>query len=179
MSIIVAFPNIENGRNIRRILQQNGFVVTAVCTSGAQALQCAQNLPRGMVICGYRLTDMVYRELYEALLPGFEMLLIASAGVCESRECQQIPCLTTPLRAHDLIETVGMMEGGICRSGKKGRAQKKRSEEEKKLLWDAKALLMDRNHMTEEQAHRYLQKCSMDNGMGLAETAQMIVCLWR
>lgn len=179
MSIIVAFPKIENGRSIRRILQQNGFEVAAVCTAGAQALQCARSLSGGVVICGYRLTDMMYSALYDELLPQFEMLLVASAGICESREYQQIPCLPTPLRAQELVETVGMMEGGVCRRGKNCHAPKGRSEEEKKLLRDAKELLMDRNHMTEEQAHRYLQKCSMDNGTGLAETAQMILCLWR
>ena len=29
--------------------------------------------------------------------------------------------------------------------------------------------------MTEEEAHRYIQKRSMDNGTGLTETAQMIL----
>ena len=36
---------------------------------------------------------------------------------------------------------------------------------------------MERNHLSEEEAHRYLQKRSMENGTGLVETAQMIVSL--
>ena len=39
----------------------------------------------------------------------------------------------------------------------------------------AKALLMDRNGMTEEQAHRFLQKKSMDSGAKLLQTAQMVL----
>lgn len=31
--------------------------------------------------------------------------------------------------------------------------------------------------MTEEEAHRYLQKHSMDNGTGMVETAQMVLAL--
>lgn len=31
--------------------------------------------------------------------------------------------------------------------------------------------------MTEEEAHRYIQKRSMDNGTDLTETAQMILSL--
>ena len=38
-------------------------------------------------------------------------------------------------------------------------------------------LLMERNHMTESEAHRYIQKCSMDNGTNLVETAQMVLTL--
>lgn len=36
---------------------------------------------------------------------------------------------------------------------------------------------MVRNHMTEEEAHRYLQKTSMDSGTNLVETAQMVLSM--
>jgi response regulator NasT len=34
---------------------------------------------------------------------------------------------------------------------------------------------MDRYDMTEEQAHRFLQKKSMDNGAKLTDTARMVL----
>ena len=45
------------------------------------------------------------------------------------------------------------------------------------LIAKAKALLMERNNMTEAEAHRYIQKCSMDSGTNLVETAQMVISL--
>ena len=45
------------------------------------------------------------------------------------------------------------------------------------LINEAKALLMERNNMTESEAHRYIQKCSMDSGTNLVETSQMIISL--
>ena len=51
----------------------------------------------------------------------------------------------------------------------------KRKEEEQKLIRTAKELLMDVNRMTEAEAHRFLQKRSMDSGMKLAEMAQYII----
>mgnify|MGYP000556223929 CR=1 FL=1 len=36
---------------------------------------------------------------------------------------------------------------------------------------------MERNYLTEEEAHKYLQKCSMDSGTNLVETAQMVLTL--
>ena len=54
---------------------------------------------------------------------------------------------------------------------------KQRSSEEKGLIDQAKRLLMERNGMTEEEAHRYIQKCSMDSGTNLIETAQMVISL--
>lgn len=61
---------------------------------------------------------------------------------------------------------------------KKRRQQpKQRSEEERMIVAQAKNLLMERNNMTEEEAHRYIQKCSMDSGTNLIETAQMVMSL--
>ena len=37
--------------------------------------------------------------------------------------------------------------------------------------------MMESNNMTETEAHRYLQKCCMDSGTNLAETAQMVMSL--
>lgn len=38
---------------------------------------------------------------------------------------------------------------------------------------------MNRNNMTEEEAHRYIQKCSMDSGTNLVETSQMVLSVLR
>ena len=56
---------------------------------------------------------------------------------------------------------------------------RQRRESERKVIEEAKALLMERNHMTEDEAHRYLQKTSMDSGNTLVETAQMVFALMR
>ena len=45
------------------------------------------------------------------------------------------------------------------------------------MIEQAKAVLMERNSFSEDEAHRYIQKRSMDNGTGLVETAQMILSL--
>ena len=47
----------------------------------------------------------------------------------------------------------------------------------REIINQAKALLMERNNMTEEEAHRYIQKCSMDSGTNMLETAQMVISL--
>ena len=38
---------------------------------------------------------------------------------------------------------------------------------------------MERNSMTEEDAHRYLQRISMESGTGMVETAQMVLLTGR
>ena len=51
----------------------------------------------------------------------------------------------------------------------------KRSADEQGVINQAKSLLIEKNGMTEEEAHRYLQKRSMDNGTNMVETSYMVL----
>lgn len=176
--IIVALPRMDDARNIKNLLVRNGYPVTAVCTSGAQALAQTDSLNDGIIICGYKLTDMLYSQLYESLPPGFEMLLMASQRFLMECLDNDIVCLAMPFKLNDLINTVEMMSTSIVYKRKERRKKpKERKPEETTLINEAKLLLMTRNNMTEEEAHRYLQKTSMDNATGMVETAQMVLRL--
>lgn len=180
INIIVVLPKIEDAKGIRGVLMKNGFQVTAVCSTGAQVLSQLQDINDGIVICGYKMTDMIYTELHDCLPPGFDMLLLASQAVLNERHCSDIMYLAMPLKVHDLIDTVDMMCQAVMRRRRKEKAKpKKRNTEEEALIKEAKVLLMNRNHMTEEEAHRYIQKSSMDSGTNMIETAQMILTLMR
>lgn len=176
--IIVALPRMDDARNIKNLLVRSGYPVTAVCTSGAQALAQTDSLNDGIVICGYKLTDMLYSQLYESLPPGFEMLLMASQRFLAESLDSGIVRLAMPFQVHDLVNTVEMMVTSIVYKRKEKRKKpRERKPEETALINEAKLLLMARHNMTEEEAHRYLQKTSMDNATGLVETAQMVLRL--
>ncbi|MCM1263908.1 MAG: ANTAR domain-containing protein [Butyrivibrio sp.] len=180
VNIIVALPKLEEAKGIRSILMKNGFSVTAVCITGAQALSQTDELNDGIIICGYKLTDMIYSELHECLPEGFDMLLMASRNVMNECLGNNIVCLSMPIKVHELIDTVSMMCQAIQRRRKKARQQPKvRSEKDASLIKEAKELLMVRNNMTEEEAHRYIQKCSMDSGTNMVETAQMVLAMMK
>ena len=83
-----------------------------------------------------------------------------------------------PMKASDLVNTVDMMLSQIERRLRREKKKPKaRSWKEQNYISNAKLLLMERNHLSEEDAHRYIQKCSMDSGTNMAETAQMVLML--
>ena len=177
-NIVVAFPKAEVAKNVKKILAQSGYSVTAVCTTGAQALSSMSDLQSGIVVCGYRFVDMMYTEVYEYMPAGFQMLLIASADGVRDRGVENLVSLSMPLKIHELLQTIEMMDYTITRRKRKQRQRPKaRAEKDMQIMNDAKAVLMERNGFSEEEAHRYIQKRSMDNGTGLVETAQMILSL--
>lgn len=179
-NIIVLFPKIEDAKNIRNLLVRHGFRVPSVCTTGAQALAGANSLGDGIVVCGYKYPDMMYTELADCLPPHFEVLLMAAQRVLSECAGAGIMCVAMPLKVQDLLNTLEMMVANVERRRKKRKAMPKaRSEEDRKVLEEAKALLMERNGMTEEEAHRYIQKCSMDSGTNLVETAEMVLSMMK
>lgn len=178
VGIIVAFPNKDNAANIRNLLVKGGMDVAGVCTAGAQALQYADAVDDGIVVCGYRLKDMMYTELREYLPEEFEMLLVASADKWSENSIEGVVGLTMPVRGHDLVNTLEMMLHTIERKRKKRKLeQKNRNSQQKAVITKAKELLMNRNNMSEPEAHKYLQKCSMDSGTNMTETAEMILSI--
>ncbi len=174
-SIIVGFPKMEDAISIKNVLARNGYNVCEPCTLGSQIISIANNLDEGIVLCGYRFSDMHYSELNNYLPKGFEMLLIASPEKLEYSQ-DNIVCLRMPIKTTDLLNTLQMMTYQYQKRKKREKEKPKvRSEEDKELIKRAKLVLMDRNNLTEEEAHRYLQKNSMDSGTNLVEMAEMVL----
>ena len=76
-SIVIALPKIEDAKKIRAILIRYGFSVASVCSTGAGALASMSELDGGVLICGYHLPDMYYRDILEYLPSYFQLLLLA------------------------------------------------------------------------------------------------------
>ena len=136
------------------------------------------NLENGILICGSRFIDMMYMEIHDYLPPEFQMLLIATPSTIQEREVEKMVCQEEQMKVNELLQTLEMMEGQIHRRRKRFRnIPRQRSEEYRQMIEQAKALLMDRNKFSEEEAHRYIQKRSMENGTGMDEVAQMNLSL--
>ena len=168
-SIVIALPKIEDAKKIRSVLERHGFTVASVCSTASSALSNASELGSGVLICGHRLPDMNYLDLSECLPRDFEMLLLASARViCEVPS--SILSVEMPIKSGDLVNTVSKRR-------KEKKKPKLRSEKEQNYISNAKMMLMQRNHLNEEDAYRYIQKSSMDSGTNMVETAQMLLML--
>ena len=176
-SIVIALPKIEDGKKIRTILIRHGFSVASVCSSASNALASMSVLDIGILLCGYKLADMHYRDMADNLPRYFQMLLLASPRVI-SEAPDSVLSVEMPIRTADFINTVNMMLTQLDRRIRKEKKKPKlRSEKEQNMISNAKMLLMERNHLSEEEAYRYIQKCSMESGTNMVETAQMVLML--
>ena len=165
-TLIVAFPKIEEAKAVRNLLVRKGYDVAIPCITGAQVINQADNLSDGIIICGYKLSDnMIYTELNEYKPKSFEMLLVASRNLWGDCQDNDIVCAAMPIKVNDLCSTIEMMLQAQVRRRRKLRSQPRR-------------ILMERNNMSEPEAFRYIQKCSMDSGNTMVESAQMVISIY-
>ena len=76
------------------------------------------------------------------------------------------------------MNTMNMMLRNMGQRRRKRRLDRKtRDSRQQEVISQAKELLMARNNMSEAEAHRYLQKSSMDSGTNMVETAQMVLSI--
>ena len=175
-NIIVAFPRQEDAKCIKNLLVRHGFSVNYICTSGSQVLECLDGMNDGIIISGYKFPDMVYHHLRAEMPREFEMLLVASPKLLSGREEDGVLTVSMPLKVQELLRSVSFIEEKLARSKRKRRQiPRKRDQEGREWIEKAKQILMETNHMTEEEAHRYVQKSSMDSGNSMVETAQMLI----
>ncbi len=175
-NIIVVFPKPEDALSVGRLLRRSGHAVRG-CTGPTGALQLVDELGEGIILSTYRIRGMQYDQLLDILPPTFHMLLLASQAVLAEGVDPRVESLSLPLSSQDLIQKVDEMCVELERERRLRRTGKKRSAHQTETINQAKSLLMEKNKMTEDEAHKYLQKASMDSGRSLTETAGMIVSL--
>lgn len=183
-NVIVGFSERSKGEVIKDIIVKSGFVDTELCTSGDEVLRLANQYAGGIVVCGYKVGGMIYTEVYELLPDDFGMLVLLSRNQAELVDNQDIFKLVLPINKADLSRTMNM----ILEIGRKHTSSKKavkedksaaakalRTEEDKLTIEKAKILLMNKFNITEDAAHRFIQKNSMNKGMKMVETAKIIL----
>ena len=107
--IIIAFPKLDDAKNLKKLLLRNGYDVSLVCDNGAQIVSAVNELDGGVVICGYRFRDMHFSEVLDYLPKGFQMLLMASPAKLEDSDISEVVSLPMPLKVQDLLNTLEMM----------------------------------------------------------------------
>ncbi len=190
-SIILTFANPEAAIRVKKVLIGAGLPVGQTCASGAALLQLAMsNQAGGVVILPSRLPDISVPELLSRLPDTFDLLVLQTPGMMADYD--QLPGLTflnTPIASALLTEMVisllqtrrpsGYSSLGRILAVKERSSEEvpppKRSAEDEALLRAAKDILMKTQGLTENQAHRRLQKRSMESGARLIDVARQTI----
>lgn len=180
-NIVVCFYKHSDTDLIRSLLGRNGYRVAYSCMSGAKALEACYKLGDGIVVCGYRLNDMLCTELFDDLPEEFDMLMLSSPGAREGlMPRQRLFIMDLPVKFSAFAGELEMIESvreqrRLLRRRQRQPGKQSRTREENEYINGAKRLLMERRGFSEQQAHRYLQQAAMGSGSSLPEAAQKLI----
>ena len=143
-------------------------VIVAFATE-EQCARCAMALEAGGIPVAWRCTS--FGGVMRAWDLGERAIVVAVGKAAQLEMCEhpQLFRLRIPCSRGELASAVSML------LQLQRMRQPHRSEAEKRAIAAAKALLMDKFAMTEPEAHHYLQKRAMDQGLKLPELAAKIL----
>lgn len=171
--IVVAFEGQNTLMKMCEIVDAGGFQADIACSTGAEVLRYAAKYEIDLILCGFKLRDMVGEELFSDLPNGTDMLMIAPQGELDCLENGQIRGLAAPVRRSALLEQLTNILDE--HAAKEKMAAKNRSLADKQVIQDAKQHLMTQHNMTEETAYRFIQKHSMNTGTKMVDMAKRIL----
>lgn len=180
-SVVVAFSNPVLTDWVSSTLKRGGYTIEYTCATGGDAVRIAEFCTSMVVVSGFQFPDMTVEDL-AGILAGriaiVSILLPHQRDLVYRNDITALPYPLSPvelLNAVDRAEREGALSAVSAGMGAERKGGSGRSAEEKLLILKAKNSLMERLGMTESQAHRYLQKNSMDRGLKIIDAARKII----
>ncbi len=167
--IVIASASETGREQLRQLLSSSGFAVFRCCASGSELRRTINECDDGVVILMGGLPDCKPDELQWDYGDRVQILLIGKPALLESCEAPQIFRLALPASSQALIGAVEML------SQLHQMRLPKRIGGEKLIVERAKRLLMQRQGLTEPEAHQTLQRHAMNHGIKMVDYAAQII----
>jgi response regulator NasT len=181
-SVIIAFSNPLLANWMTTVLHRGGYNIEYSCKTAGDVVRVAEFCTSPVVICGFQFTDMTAEDLDETINGRLAMVTVVlphQRGLVERSDMLVVPYPLSPMDLLQAVEQAERKAALVAAQPGAGSTWKSRPSErpaeEKLIILKAKNILMERNQMTESQAHRFLQKSSMDRGLKLIDAARMVL----
>lgn len=168
--IILGFSKDETAEKMSRMLSGSGYDIEANCHSKAELIRAIRNTGTDIAVMGFKLYDATVNDVFEDLPDGVRLAAMVKSEQQQLISHEEIFIIPLP------VNRVGLVSGlDVLTKDLKRQRRPKRSEADKKIIDKAKRILMEKHMMSEEQAHRFIQKRSMDTGSKAVDTAKFIL----
>ncbi len=172
-NVFVAFHSEKLCQKVVAMLKMSGIHPNFTATSSNELLSKIMSYESGVILCETKLKDTVLFDILDYIPSYFHIVAIGTMDALDDLPNQGVFKLSVPLDRNDLIYSVTMLinldnHGALVHN-------QFRTPDEELIIQQAKALLIHKYHMTEEQAHRYMQTKSMNSGEKMITIARLIL----
>lgn len=172
-NIFIAFDSRKLELNIAKLIIGGGFNVVGAAKDIMDLKRTIDYYKGGILITGYKFCGMLLDDLLEDIPDDISVIMIAGHKQLDTCESERVFKLAVPLQKNDLICSIEM----FIHVDSNDKIRSVKTIDDERLVDKAKKVLIDRYLMNEEQAHRYIQKKSMDTGKKMVDIAKIIVSL--
>lgn len=181
---VIADKEGRTRNKVRELLGRAGFIIIGEAGDGPTALTLARATQPDLLVLSTSLPGLPCLELLRLLDQEQLAPVLVLANYAETEELRSlvqsswvISYLIKPVNEYNLLPAVDLALARYRQSQELWREIKSLKEdlETRKLLEQAKTLLIKHRQMTEEQAYRYIQKLAMDKRQTKGEIAKAII----
>jgi response regulator NasT len=172
-SVVTAFSNPLMARTVSSVLTNGGYEVESVCKSGEDLLQFSETCASRVVVSGFSFPDMDLESLYRRLNGRLAMVIVPFSHQMNMIKIRELTVIPYPPPEQELLLAVERVDKFVSARGQT--LPHVRTAEEILLIHRAKEIIIDSLGATEDQAHRFLQRFSMNYGLRLSEAAKMVI----
>ncbi|MDA3846157.1 MAG: ANTAR domain-containing protein [Vallitaleaceae bacterium] len=184
--ILVGSSSEKVTKQLTKFLIENGLSVVGETLDGYELLRRAHTVYPDIVLVDYNMKGLSGHQIAEILVSEKlcpVVALISSAEVSYFVNLNLEPTfvpLVKPINKQSLMNTINL----LVKTSKSISQLESRvteltsSQDTTKVINSAKKLLMENMELTESEAHRRIQKQSMDKGIAKIKVAQMIIALY-
>ena len=167
--IIIVGASEASRTQLSRLLASSGYSVYRLCAFSGELRRALTECEDGIVIITGGLTDARPDDIAADFGALFQFLLIGRPEALEACESPQIFKLSYPCSGSAVIGAVEML------SQLHYMRLPHRSDEDRKLVEEAKGRLMRECGIDEPEAHRRMQQYAMRHGIKMTDYAQWLL----
>ena len=171
-NVFIAFPSKSTAVSVAKMVAGDGMNVACITTTGGELKKYIGYYGGGIVVCGYKFSDMHIPDLLDDIPPEFTIILIGSPEQLSHCNSDRLFKLSVPLQRTELLCSINML---VNMDTQFKTNINERDVNADKIINRAKRTLIEQYDMTEDQAHRYMQKKSMDTGKKMVDIARIII----
>ncbi len=181
-SILIVTGSEQFAVQIQKVAYRKGFSAADVGRSAAAARRRVMERDYDIIVINAPLQEEFGHELAMDMADrGISVLMVVPSevydNVLENVTDYGIMVLQKPLSGNMADKAIGFLRAIQMRIRrlKKQVAKAEEKAEELRITGKAKLLLIEKKHMTEEEAHRFIGKQAMNNGVSRRRIAERII----
>lgn len=181
--IVIAISNSSLSKKLKVLLQNNGYIVIDESIDVNDCMRKVRSIMPDILIVGPTLSGIVTNSLIAIVLEEkiSSVILLAhegtASGFVDFRSRLDFEIINAPINTAILLNTIYMLSkiSSKVRILEEKVNKLEESLETRKLMDRAKGILIKSFRVDEKEAHRRIQKTSMDTGKSLKEVAKMVI----